>query len=215
MNLSKTEAAMEAILFSMGEAVPVKKIAEAMEMEEEDCYRILKNMKDKYDDEERGVMLVEIDENFQMATKRDYYEQVKRVNFKLKEFVLTDVLIETLAIIAYQQPITRAHIESVRGVNSNHAVNKLVEYNLIGEVGRMDAPGKPILFGTTKDFLRGFGLQSMNDLPELGEEALSHIKDEVEKEVQMTIMESGNGEIKVREEVDLDNMVITIEEDEE
>lgn len=215
MNLSKTEAAMEAILFSMGEAVPVKKIAEAMEMEEEDCYRILKNMKDKYDVEERGVMLVEIDESFQMATKRDYYEQVKRVNFKLKEFVLTDVLIETLAIIAYQQPITRAHIESVRGVNSNHAVNKLVEYNLIGEVGRMDAPGKPILFGTTKDFLRGFGLQSMNDLPELGEEALSHIKEEVEKEVQMTIMESGDGEIEVREEVDLDNMVITIEEDEE
>ncbi len=136
----------------MGEAVPVRKIAEAMEMDEVDCLGILKNMKDKYDEQERGVMLVEVDESFQMATKRDYYEQVKKVNFKLKEFVLTDVLIETLAIIAYQQPITRAHIESVRGVNCNHAVNKLVEYNLICEVGRMDAPGKPILFGTTKDF---------------------------------------------------------------
>lgn len=215
MNLSKTEAAMEAILFSMGEAVPVKKIAEAMEMDENDCYRILKNMKDKYDEVERGIMLMEIDESFQMATKREYYDEVKRVNFKLKEFVLTDVLIETLSIIAYQQPITRAHIESVRGVNSNHAVNRLIEYNLICEVGRMDAPGKPILFGTTKDFLRGFGLQSVEELPEVGEEALNHIKSEVEKEVQMTIMDSGDGAMEVREEVDLDHMVLTIEEDDE
>lgn len=215
MNLSRTEAAIEAILFSMGEAVPVKKIAEALEMDEDDCYNIIVNMRDKYDEELRGVMLVEIDESFQMATKKDYYEQVKRVNFKLKEFVLTDVLIETLAIIAYQQPITRAHIESVRGVNSNHAVNKLLEYNLVCEVGRMDAPGKPILFGTTKDFLRGFGLQSMEELPQVGEEALSHIKHEVEKEVQLTIMDGTDGEVEVREPVDLDNMVITIEEEEE
>lgn len=215
MNLSKTEASIEAILFSMGDAVPVKKLAEALEMDEEDCYLILKNMRDKYDDEERGIILVEIDESFQMATKREYYEQVKRVNFKLKEFVLTDVLIETLAIIAYQQPITRAHIESVRGVNSNHAVNKLVEYNLICEVGRMDAPGKPILFGTTKDFLRGFGLQSMDELPELGEEALRHIKHEVEKEVQLTIMDSDDGHVEVRDHVDLDNMVLTFDEEED
>lgn len=215
MNLSKTEAAIEAILFSMGEAVPVKRLAEAMAMDEDDCYMILKNMKDKYDEQERGVMLVEIDESFQMATKREFYEQVKKVNFKLKEFVLTDVLIETLAIIAYQQPITRAHIEAVRGVNSNHAVNKLVEYNLVCEVGRMDAPGKPILFGTTKDFLRGFGLQSMDELPEIGEEALRHIKHEVEKEVQLTIMDGEDGHVEVRDYVDLDNMVLTIEEEDD
>jgi len=187
MNFSKTEAAIEAILFSMGEAVPTRKIAEAIELSVDDVYQVLLNMKDKYDEHERGVMLLEIDESFQMCTKRDYYEQVKKVNFKLKEFILTDVLIETLSIVAYKQPVTRAQIEAIRGVNSNHAVNKLIEYNLVCEVGRLEVPGKPILFGTTKDFLRGFGLQSVKELPELGAEALSHLKEEVEQEMQLTL----------------------------
>lgn len=215
MNLSKTEAAIEAILFSMGDMVPTKKIAEAMEIEEEDVYSIIKNMQDKYDETERGVRIIEIDNGFQMCTKEDYYEQVKKVNFKLREFALTDVLIETLAIIAYKQPITRAAIEAIRGVNSNHAVNKLVEYNLVCEIGRMDAPGKPILFGTTKDFLRGFGLQNVAELPELGEEALNHIKEEAEKEVQLTIGEDGTIEEDHSEDdgvIDLDNLVLIFDE---
>lgn len=194
MNFSKTEAAIEAILFSMGEAVPTRKIAEAIELSVDDVYQVLLNMKDKYDEHERGVMLLEIDESFQMCTKRDYYEQVKKVNFKLKEFILTDVLIETLSIVAYKQPVTRAQIEAVRGVNSNHAVNKLIEYNLVCEVGRLEVPGKPILFGTTKDFLRGFGLQSVKELPELGAEALSHLKEEVEQEMQLTLPQDGSTE---------------------
>ena len=200
MNLSNTEAAIEAILFSMGETVPTKKIAEALEMEEDDAYSIIKNMMDKYESSPRGIRIAEIDNGFQMCTKEAYYEQVKKVNHKMKEFILTDVLIETLAIIAYKQPITRAHVEAIRGVNSNHAVNRLVEYNLVCEVGRMDAPGRPILFGTTKDFLRGFGLQNMNDLPQLGEEALNHLKEEAEKEVQLTIGDDGNIEEEAHQE---------------
>jgi segregation and condensation protein B len=191
MNFSKTEAAIEAILFSMGEAVPTRKIAEALELSVDDVYQVLLNMKDKYDDHERGVMLLEIDESFQMCTKREYYEQVKKINFKLKEFILTDVLIETLSIVAYKQPVTRAQIEAIRGVNSNHAVNKLIEYNLVSEVGRLEVPGRPILFGTTKDFLRGFGLQSVKELPELGAEALSHLKEEVEQEMQLALPQEG------------------------
>lgn len=192
MNFSKTEAAIEAILFSMGEAVPTRKIAEALELSVDDVYQVLLNMKDKYEEHERGVMLLEIDESFQMCTKRAYYEQVKKVNFKLKEFILTDVLIETLSIVAYKQPVTRAQVEAIRGVNSNHAVNKLIEYNLVCEVGRLEVPGRPILFGTTKDFLRGFGLQSVKELPELGAEALSHLKDEVEQEMQLTLPQDGS-----------------------
>lgn len=216
MNLSTTEAAIEAILFTMGEAVPTKKIAEALEIEEKDTYNILINMKDKYDGQERGIRIIEIDNAFQMCTKEAYYEQVKKVNFKLKEFILTDVLIETLAIIAYKQPITRAHIEAVRGVNCYHGVNRLVEYNLVCEVGRMDAPGKPILFGTTKDFLRGFGLQNVNELPQLGEEAMNHLKEEAEKEVQLTIGDNGNIEAdRSDEEINLDNLVLTFDEDDE
>lgn len=211
MNFTTIEAAIEAILFSMGEAVPTKKIAEAMEMDPDDCYGIIKNMQDKYDESERGIMIMEIDNGFQMCTKEAYYEPVKRINHKLKEFVLTDVLIETLAIVAYKQPITRAHVEDIRGVNSNHAINKLVEYNLVCEVGRMDAPGKPILFGTTKDFLRGFGLSSVQDLPEIGEEALAHIVEEAQKEVQLTI--NDEGEIEEEKAFDLDNFVVTVEEE--
>jgi len=219
MNFSKTEAAIEAILFSMGEAVPTRKIAEALELSADDVYQVLLNMKDKYDEHERGVMLLEIDESFQMCTKRAYYEQVKKVNFKLKEFILTDVLIETLSIVAYKQPVTRAQIEAVRGVNSNHAVNKLIEYNLVCEIGRLEVPGKPILFGTTKDFLRGFGLQSVKELPELGAEALSHLKDEVEQEMQLTLPQEEpieDLEETIEEEqnrvIDLDDLVLIVDE---
>jgi len=187
MKLSETEAAIEAILFSMGEAVAIKKIAEALEMDQEDCKKIILNMQDKYVEEERGIFLIQLEESFQLATKRAYYDVVKRINYKIREFSLTDVLLETLSIIAYQQPITRAHIERVRGVNCNHGVNRLLEYGLICEVGRMDAPGKPILFGTTKDFLRGFGLMSLEELPRVEEETLNSIKNEVEKEVQLTM----------------------------
>lgn len=213
MNLSHTEAAIEAILFSMGEAVPTKKIADALEVEHDDVYGIIKNMMIKYDEAPRGIQILEIDNGFQMCTKEAYYDHVKNVNCKLKEFILTDVLIETLAIIAYKQPITRAHIEAVRGVNCNHAVNRLVEYNLVCEVGRMDAPGKPILFGTTKDFLRGFGLQKVDDLPQLGEEALSHLKEEAEKEIQLTIGDAGDIEEDGQQAVDLDHLVLTFDEE--
>lgn len=216
MNLSHIEASIEAILFSMGEAVPTKKIAEALEIDPDDCYSIIINMKDKYEEEVRGVRIIEIDNGFQMCTKEAFYEEVKKVNFKLKEFVLTDVLIETLAIIAYKQPITRAHIEAVRGVNCNHAVNRLVEYNLVCEVGRMDAPGKPILFGTTKDFLRGFGLQNVDELPQLGEEALNHLKEEAEKEVQLTIGDDGTIEEDLTEDqIDFDELVLSFDEEDD
>lgn len=211
MNLSITEAAIEAILFSMGEMVPTKKIAEAMEIDEEDTYNVIRNMMDKYDEIERGIRIIEIDNGFQMCTKEAYYDQVKKVNYKLKEFILTDVLIETLAIIAYKQPLTRAHIEAVRGVNCNHAVNRLVEYNLVCEVGRMEAPGKPILFGTTKDFLRGFGLQNVDELPQLGEDAMIHLREEAEKEIQLTI--GDNGDIEEDGNIDLDNLVLTFDEE--
>lgn len=214
MNFTDMEAAIEAILFSMGDAVPTKKISEALEIDEEDTYNILINMKDKYDEEARGVRVIEIDNAFQMCTKEAYYEYVKKVNYKLKEFVLTDVLIETLAIVAYKQPVTRAHVEAIRGVNSNHAVNRLVEYNLVCEIGRMDAPGKPILFGTTKDFLRGFGLQNVEELPQLGEEAMNHLKEEAEKEVQLTIGDNGTiEEDHTMEALNMDDLLLTFDEE--
>ncbi len=189
MQFSPIEAAIEAILFSVGEAVPLKKIAEAVGLEPEPCSRIIDIMSEKFDLEGRGVRIIKLEDSFQMCTNSAYYDQVKAVTNKLREFALTDVLIETLSIIAYKQPITKTHIESIRGVNSNHAVNKLVEYNLVCEVGRMNAPGRPILFGTTKEFLRSFGMHSVDELPELAEDQLTLIKSEVEQEVQLSLLD--------------------------
>lgn len=187
MQFSPTEAAIEAILFSVGEAVPLKKIAEALGIDGASCGRLIHLMMEKYEAEKRGVRIIALDDSYQMCTSSAYYEQVKAATQKIKEFSLSDVLIETLSIIAYKQPITKAHIESIRGVNSNHAVNKLVEFNLVCEVGRMDAPGRPILFGTTKEFLRTFGMHSVNELPELPQEQMNLIKNEAEQEIQLSL----------------------------
>jgi len=102
-----------------------------------------------------------------------------------KKHLLTDVLLETLSIIAYKQPVTKIEIETIRGVKSDHAVNKLVEYNLVTEVGRLDAPGKPILFGTTEEFLRNFGIQSLEELPMANSEKMQDFKLEAEEEMQL------------------------------
>ena len=104
-----------------------------------------------------------------------------------KKFVLTDTLLETLSIIAYKQPVTRLEIERVRGVSCDHAVNKLLEYDLIMEVGRLDAPGRPLLFGTTEQFLRSFGVKSLEDLPELSAVQVEEFKQQAESEVQLQL----------------------------
>jgi segregation and condensation protein B len=101
--------------------------------------------------------------------------------------VLSDVLLETLSIIAYKQPITKLEIEKIRGVKCDHAVNKLVEYNLVSELGRLDAPGRPLLFGTTEDFLRCFGVQSIQDLPMVNQDRFEDFKAEAEEEIQLKL----------------------------
>ncbi len=181
--MDKLEAIIEGILFSMGEAVGLEKLADAIEHDKKTTKKIIRNMMDKYDSPGRGIMIIEIDNNYQMCTKTECYEYIRRVNQKSKNYLLTDVLLETLSIIAYKQPITKSQIEKIRGVSSYHSVNKLIEYNLICEKGRMDAPGRPILFGTTQDFLRNFGFQSVSDLPPIEEERLTSIQLEAEKEV--------------------------------
>ena len=122
-----------------------------------------------------------------MCTKPEMYESIIRIAKQPKKQVLTDVLLETLAIVAYKQPVTRLEIEKIRGVKSDHAVNKLIEYNLIAEMGRLDVPGRPILFGTTEEFLRCFGVQSVDELPLLSPEKLEDFKQEAEEEMNAKI----------------------------
>ena len=122
-----------------------------------------------------------------MCTKKETYEYLIRVAKQPKKYVLTDVLLETLSIIAYKQPVTKLEVEKIRGVKSDHAVNKLVEYNLVSECRRLDAPGKPILFGTTEEFLRRFSVQSVDDLPGVNPEQMESFKEEAEEEVQLKL----------------------------
>ena len=185
--LNQLEAVVEAILFTMGEAVEVERIAIAVEHDEDTVRRVIRNMMDRYNGEDHGVQIIELDGSFQMCTKASMYETLIKLTHVPKKHVLTDVMLETLSIIAYKQPVTRLEIEQIRGVKSDYSVNKLIEYNLVTELGRLDAPGKPILFGTTEEFLRTFGLASVEDLPAISPEKMVDFKAEAEEESQLTL----------------------------
>lgn len=187
MEIKKLQGVIEAILFTMGESVELSRIAAAIEHDEETTRKIIHSMMDEYDAENRGIRVIELDNAFQMCTKKDMYEYLIRIAKQPKRYVLTDVVLETLSIIAYRQPVTKLEIEKIRGVKSDHAVNKLVEYGLVEEVGRLDAPGRPLLFGTTEEFLRRFSVQSLEELPTLNSEQIEHFKEEAEDEAQLKL----------------------------
>lgn len=187
MEIKKLQAAVEAILFTMGDSVELDKIAAAIEHDEETTKKIVHSLMDRCEEEDRGVRIIELENSFQMCTKKEAYEYLIRVAKQPRRYVLTDVLLETLSIIAYRQPVTRLEIEKIRGVKSDHAVNKLVEYGLVEETGRLDAPGRPLLFGTTEEFLRRFNVQSLKELPTLNPDQIEHFKEEAEEEAQLTL----------------------------
>ena len=187
MEIQRIEAAIEAILFTMGDSVEVEKIAQAIGHDVATTKKIIHNMMDRYDEENRGVKICELEDSYQMCTKQDLYEYLIKVASQPKKHVLTDVMLETLSIVAYKQPVTRSEIEKIRGVKCDHAVNKQMEYNLITDIGRLDAPGRPLLFGTTEEFLRQFGVTSLEDLPMLNTEKQEEFKMEAEEEIQMKL----------------------------
>ena len=187
MELQELEAQIEAILFTMGDAIEVERIAKALGHDTDTIRKVIRNMMDQYDALNRGIQIIELDNAFQMCTKQTMYEAIIKINHVPKKHVLTDVLLETLSIVAYKQPITRNEIEAIRGVSCEHVINKLIEYHLIKEVGRMNVPGKPILFGTTEEFLRNFGLVSLEELPIVKPEKIEDFKVEVEEEIQLKL----------------------------
>ena len=187
MEISRLEGIIEAILFTMGDSVELSKIASAIGHDEETTRKVIHNMMDKYETDDRGIHIIELEDSFQMCTKPQMYEYLIKVAKQPRRYVLTDVQLETLSIIAYRQPVTKLEIEKIRGVKSDHAVNKLVEYDLVCEVGRLDAPGKPILFGTTEEFLRRFSIHSLEDLPGLNPEQIENFKHEAGEEAQLKL----------------------------
>ena len=139
MSIEKTEAAIEAILFTMGESVEAEKIAVAIEHDVDTTVKIIHNMMDKYENEDRGIKIIELEGSFQLCTKEEYYDNLIRICSQPRRYTLTDAALETLSIIAYKQPVTKIEIEKIRGVNSDRSVNKLVELELVKEVGYSSA----------------------------------------------------------------------------
>lgn len=187
----RQESIVEAGLFTMGQSVEVRQLAAALKAGEELAEEAAERLKKRYDDELRGMQIVRLEDSYQMCSRVDYYENLIQVAATPKKQVLTDVIMETLAIIAYKQPVTKADIEKIRGVKSDHAVNRLIEYNLVYEAGRLDAPGRPALFATTEEFLRRFGVGSIVDLPEMGIEQREEIRSEVEEELNLKLDSEG------------------------
>ncbi len=187
MERIQTKAAIEAILFAMGESVEISRLADAIEEDVKYTEDILEEMSQEYEQENRGIGITRFDNAVQLCSKAEMYEYLIRIAKAPRKMVLTDTVIETLSIIAYKQPITRVEIEKIRGVSCDHAINKLLEYDLIMELGRLDAPGRPLLFGTTEQFLRSFGVTSLDELPELSTVQIEEFKQQAEAEVQMQL----------------------------
>lgn len=186
-NQKKIEGAIEALLFAMGSSVELSALAKAIGHDQETTRKIVRNMMLNYQEEGRGIKVIELENSFQMCTKEEYYEYLVNMALQPKKAVLSDVMLETLSIIAYKQPVTKIEIEKIRGVKCDHAVSKLMEYNLVQEVGRLDAPGKPILLGTTEEFLRNFGVQGLDELPEIDPVQMEDFKAEAEEEIQLQL----------------------------
>ena len=185
--MEKLEAAIEAILFSAGDSVETGRIAKAIGQDKTTTEKIIRNMMLKYNARDRGIKILELDGAFQLCTKQEYYQYLVEIALQPKKAVLTDVMLETLSFIAYKLPVQKQEIEKIRGVKCDHAINKLVEYNLVQELGRLDAPGRPILFGTTEEFLRNFGVQSTEDLPTISPVKMEDFKAEAEEEIQLQL----------------------------
>lgn len=184
MSIAELESIIEAVLFAAGEAVELKNLAAAIEQDIKTTKAIVNNLSDKYKSEKRGVIIIEVGDSYQMCTNPDYFDYIKKLYESPVRKKLSPTVLETLAIIAYKQPITKGRIEEIRGVNADHAVNKLVEYGLVAEKGRADTPGRPILFGTTDDFLRHFGFNNLDAMPQTNNAVVEQLKIEVEMELK-------------------------------
>ena len=200
MNKNKIPYAIEGILFAAGEPVKTAKLAAVLEIEIEAVEEAVSLLKYDYDTNERGLMIIDIDDGYQICSRPEYYNYIQIILGDQRRQALSNAAMEALAITAYKQPITRGQIEYIRGVNSDSAVNRLVERGLIEECGRLDAPGRPVLYRTTQGFLRCFGLTSPKDLPELDMSKLSPEYEQIALDMEENTEIEGQEQIEMPEE---------------
>ncbi len=187
MDRDEKKRVIEGILFAMGDSVEIDKIAAALEIEDELVVELVEELAGEYSREKRGVQIMRLEQSYQMSTAPQIYEYLIRIAKQPKKVQLTDVLLETLSIIVYKQPVTKSEIEKIRGVSCGHVISRLVDYGLVEEIGRLDAPGRPMLFGTTEEFLRAFGVQSLEELPVISPMQVEEFKLQAEAEANETL----------------------------
>ena len=189
MELKEAESIIEGVLFAAGNPVHVEKLSDILDIDIKSTRALVTSLADKYDREKRGIQIIRLEDSYQMCTRRIYQDYIAHLAEPRRSQSLSNAAMEVLSIVAYKQPVTRGVIEQIRGVSCDSLVNKLLEKNFIEEVGRLDTPGRPMLFGTTEEFLRCFGIESVAELPEFEERSA----DEFELEKMRELAEQ-NGE---------------------
>ena len=184
LSLQEEEDLLEALLFSLGRTVSLEEMAICLHMGVDGAELAAERLRKKYEERQGGLLIRKLEGKYQMVSHPKTYDALIRVVKQSRKPVLSDVHLETLSIIAYCQPVTKAEVERIRGVKSDHAVNRLVEFGLIEEVGRLDAPGRPVLFGTTEEFLTRFGVDSLASLPSLPKDLEKLLEEEVTEELK-------------------------------
>ena len=184
IRLREEEDLVEALLFSLGRSVSAEEIAICLNMGRDGALLAAERLRIRYEESQGGLLIKKLEDRYQMVSHPKTYDGLIRVVKSPRKPVLSDVALETLSIIAYCQPVTKVEVERIRGVKSDHAVNRLVEFGLIEEVGRLDAPGRPMLFATTEEFLNRFGVDSLKDLPALPEGVEKLLREEVTEEIK-------------------------------
>ena len=184
LSLQEEEDLLEALLFSLGRTVSPEEMAICLHMGVDGAELAAERLRKKYEERQGGLLIRKLEGKYQMVSHPKTYDALIRVVKQSRKPVLSDVHLETLSIIAYCQPVTKAEVERIRGVKSDHAVNRLVEFGLIEEVGRLDAPGRPVLFGTTEEFLTRFGVDSLASLPSLPKDLEKLLEEEVTEELK-------------------------------
>lgn len=211
MEQEKLKGIIEAILFATGREVKINELMSALELSSEEIIETVESLKTDYEKERSGLSILKVEDAYQLCTKKEYYEYIYPIFDKRSKPNLSSAALETLSIIAYNPRITRAEIETIRGVNSDGTIYKLLDYNLIEEAGKLDAPGRPMTYKTSKEFLKMFGISSLDELPELPRYKL----DENRQIVIDEILEEGNTEASMLEREELEKNIDDIDKNKE
>ena len=198
MEIDKIKQIIESIMFAVGRDVSINELSSVLELAPENVEEIIESMRTEFEEAGRGIQIIKLNNGYQLCSRKENYEYIYQIIDKRNKPNLSQAALETLAIIAYNPKITRAEIESIRGVNSDGTIYKLLDHNLIEDAGRLDAPGRPTMYQITKEFLRLFGYTSLEELPELPRYKL----DENQQIVIEDIMEEENNEAPMPERED-------------